>query len=354
MKCGSVHCREGASCVSGACELVGCVGVTVPGDYATVHAAASALQAAGGTICIGAGTFREDVSVVTGSTAINIQGVSPEKTTVRSFALQGIVTVRGLATTATVQADVYSATVSNVRFTSSTGYALEVTTNGITIKASTVAGQHGGIHIRNANHTLDDLATIATTLDGCDISGGTESAIELDEPSSSTVNPPVTLAVTNSWIHDSKVGLFFSGDDGCPGMPCPNKGSSVSDAISIVNDTFTGNATAVLATTVRDGPQTLGYFNTLIVNNAFGVSVNGLVTQVNGNNLLFGNTTNYLGATDGPGYVKNDAHLDSASPPNPALGSPARGAADVARAPATDYWGRPRGSKPDIGALQNP
>jgi hypothetical protein len=352
MKCGSVFCREGASCVSGECELVGCTGATVPGDYATVQAAASALQASGGTICIGAGTFAEDVFVVTGPTPINIQGVSPDKTTVRSFSLQGIVTVKGLATTATVHADVYSATMSNVRFTSSTGYALEVSTNGITMRASTVAGQHGGIRIRNVNHTIDDLTPVATMLEGCDVSGGTESAIELDEPTSSTANAPVTLAVINSWVHDSKVGLLFSGDDGCPGTSCPFKASGVSDAISIVNDTFAGNATAILAMTVRDGAQTLGYFNTLIVDNALGVSVTGLVTQVNSNNLLFGNTTNYFGATDGPAYVKQDAHLDSASPPKPGPGSPARGAADAARAPATDFWGRPRGSKPDIGAVQ--
>ena len=90
--CGAVFCREGATCVSGACELPSCTGYRVPGDFATVQAAATAVGPGGGTICVGAGTFEEDV-FVNGQSPVVVQGISPDKTTVRSFYLASNVVV---------------------------------------------------------------------------------------------------------------------------------------------------------------------------------------------------------------------------------------------------------------------
>ncbi|MEO8878292.1 MAG: choice-of-anchor Q domain-containing protein, partial [Polyangiaceae bacterium] len=67
------------------------------------------------------------------------------------------------------------------------------------------------------------------------------------------------------------------------------------------------------------------------------------------------NANNYAGsAVDGAGYVKADVKLDTTqNPPGLSAGSPARGVADVAMSPATDFWGVARPGTPDIGAVQN-
>src|SRR5208283_4808721 len=65
--CGGEVCYAGETCADGGCQLSGCNGVTVPGDYATVQSAVNAFTIGtshpGGTICLGAGTFDEAVTV---------------------------------------------------------------------------------------------------------------------------------------------------------------------------------------------------------------------------------------------------------------------------------------------------
>jgi hypothetical protein len=352
LPCGTVFCREDATCVSGACELPACVGYHVPGDYATVQAAATAIGPAGGTICVGAGTFAEDV-FVNGQSPVVVQGVSAAKTTVRSLYLASSVTVKGLSTSApsTISPGL-DVTLSNVRLATETGTALVVGANGggavgkrIRILASQIAGASGGIRFENA-YDKNELFTI----DRCDVSSPQGPAIWMNELTSSIANSPVRLSVENSWIHDSREGLLFTAPRGCTSCPYPN--TSTSDAISLVNDTFTSNGTAVRAATERPGTPTLRIHNSLFSKSTLAISVsNGIDAQAS-HNLLFGNATNYEGIVDGPSTIKADPKLDGATPPRPGPGSAARGAADLARAPARDYWGRARGATADIGAVE--
>jgi hypothetical protein len=350
--CGAVFCREGATCVSDACELPTCTGYHVPGDYATVQAAASAVGPGGGTICVGAGTFAEDV-FVSGQNPVVVQGISAAKTTVRSFSLSGSVSVKGLATTATSSISPgLDVMLSNVRLAASSGTALVVGTNGggvvgkrIRILASQIAGASGGVRFDNA-YDKNDLFSI----ERCDVSSPAGPAIWMNELTSSLANSPVRLSVENSWIHDSREGLLFTAPRGCTSCPYPN--TPTSDAITLVNDTFTANATAVRAATERPGTPELRIHNSLFSKNTLAVSVsNGIDAQAS-HDLFFANTTNYEGVVDGPSTVKADPKLDGTTPPRPGPGSAAGGAADPARAPARDYWGRARGAAADIGAVE--
>ncbi len=350
--CGAAACRDGTTCVSGACELPGCSGYQVPGDYATVQAAATALQDVGGTICVGAGTFDEHV-FLNARKPVVVHGVSAAKTTVRSFGLGGQVEVKGLATTETSTAtSATKVSFAHVKLASTTGAAFLLNGNvggrqaqDVRFFASTIAGGDHGIHVKNAQ-SGDDRVTV----EACDLSTKTGSALWLEELTSSQANPPVTVTVTSSWIHDSPTGVLLSAVRGCNSCPYPN--TAVTDAIQLVNDTFTTNAVAVSVSTERLGTSRLDVHNTLFVKNGLAISASSAVVVATGNNLFFGNATNYEGVVDGPATLKVDPLLDGAAPPRLGATSPARGAGDETRAPPKDFWGRARGASVDLGAVE--
>lgn len=305
--CGSSRCQAGQSCVNGQCVLEGCVGAQVPGDYSSVQAAVDALWKVGGTICVGAGTFG-DVTIDPDTTTfgpLTIQGRSAAQTTLQSltaynpedFKLRGV-SVVGKLTVSSLQdkgvADVSECVIS------------------------------GGVSVSAGFNSTG----LTMTMDACDISG---QPVDLSQNQSASLQ----FTLTNSYIHDSDGGI----DDGYTGV----------DELDLLNDTFVNDKTALLIS----GP--VNCFNDLLVDNQLAISLYRVtIGQAFGNNALFGNTTNYDMAMDGPGYVKSDPELDGATPPGLLPGSPCRGAADPAHAPKADYWGVPRGAKPDIGAVQAP
>ena len=56
----------------------------------------------------------------------------------------------------------------------------------------------------------------------------------------------------------------------------------------------------------------------------------------------------------GSSDVTADPLLDTEKPPALGAGSPCRGAGDATVAPATDFFGRARSGRTDIGARQDP
>jgi hypothetical protein len=199
----------------------------------------------------------------------------------------------------------------------------------LSVSVAEGADNHGG--------HFDTTATI----DACDISGGGESG-----PTSGTAVDVsgeialVTLTLTNSYVHDCEYGV--SAASFAPGAT----------HVILLNDTFDRAGRALYVEDAVD------VFDDIIVNSGIGISLftaNNASEQHFGNNALFGNGTNYTdSAVDGPGYVKTDPKLDTSTPPGLRLASPCRGAGDPGHATAVDFWGAPRGAKPDIGAVQSP
>src|SRR5262249_23612218 len=101
-------------------------------------------------------------------------------------------------------------------------------------------------------------------------------------------------------------------------------------------------------------PVVMSIFNNLLIGNGVGIALSAPVATF-GNNALYNNVNNYDGvATDGAGYVKTDPLLDtSTTPPGLLSGSPGLGAGDSTKGSPHDFWGRRRGSKVDIGAVQS-
>lgn len=324
--CGGRPCYAGQSCVSGVCSFTSCTGANVPGDYATIQAAIDALTAGGasGTICLAAQTYAETLSISTGS--ISMQGVSAGQSIVTGITVD------------------YASGLGDVTFNAS-GLSI----GSVIFYSGANPGTGSSVITACALGSLSIEAgyeNLSVTLDGDDISAGkTGTAIDI-----MLGNCGVTLEVENSYVHDSAYGLDFTlGVDSYYGA---------SSTITLLNNTFAANTTAVSTpsgcTVCGDVPN-VNYFNNIFVNNGLAVDTEAYEDTTYGNDALFGNTTNYAGiAKAGAGYVTTDPLLDAKStPPGLLAGSPCRGAGDPSRAPPHDFWGRPRGSTPDIGAVQS-
>lgn len=182
-------------------------------------------------------------------------------------------------------------------------------------------------------------------VDGCEIDGASDPASKLGiYLSQSSLFPPVTATITNSYFHGGQLGVYVQ-------LPAASSPGQLS--LTVVNDTFEGLDTALAVETAT----TLAYSNDIFTGSKTGVRIEPLVTSVtHSHNALFANTTNYAGvATDGAGYVKQDCSLTNVGGvPQPSAASACHGGGDSATAPPTDYWNVPRGTSPDIGAVQVP
>jgi hypothetical protein len=316
--CGGKQCYTGQSCVGGACAF-GCTGTHVPGDYATVQSAVSALQGVGGTICLTAATY-EDVNIWY---PLTLQGISPAQSILSSISISSNdVTIKGLGVGALSIAS--SATVIDCKV-STRNHNSSPYSAGILISA-------GG------------SVSLDVSLDGLDVSDTNGTAISIT-PEQTTPSATVKVKVQNSYIHDSGSGLAFG--------PNTNPSSSAAQYLTIVNNTFANNAVALVQAWYSGG--TASFYNNIFYKNNVAVNLDVKGDAFFGSNALFDNTTNYMGfVVDGPGYVKSDLLLDmSVTPPGLLAGSPCIGAADPQYAPAQDFWGNPRSSRPDIGAVQS-
>lgn len=323
--CGPTFCRSDAKCVSNACTY-DCTGTKVPGDYATISSAITALAATAAdvTICLGAIQAGETVSISdvgAHNKALKIIATAPLLTTLGSVTVSSgfsEVTLVGFGTSSTL--NVTGAAKVNLRglkLQSTSGAALQIrTTSGVTTPSS-------------------------ITVDGCDIGSSTTSGygVYVD----STYTSPLAVSVTNSYIHGGTYGLY-------------QYGSSASLTMKIVNNTIDKAATGIYLS--GSGTAAISYVNNIISNSTMvGVNVGASLTGItHSNNALFGNVTNFAGsAVDGAGYVKSDCQLDMATGvPQTKAGSPCRGVGKTDGAPAVDFWNASRGSKVDLGAVQGP
>ena len=96
--CGGTFCRADQACTAGRCAFA-CAGTQVPGDYATLANAISALSPTGGTICLKAETYAESVSITgTAGKSLTIIGTNAADTKVGTITVgtgYDTVTVRG-------------------------------------------------------------------------------------------------------------------------------------------------------------------------------------------------------------------------------------------------------------------
>jgi hypothetical protein len=309
--CGSTTCYVGQSCVSNQCLFEGCIG-TNANDYPRLQDAIAAAPM-NGTVCIGARTFNESVGGGNLQKNLLLQGVSPDLSIVESIAADeiGHYTLQGL-----------------------TVHQISAPLGGtITVLQSAVDSV-----------SFDSNATrITAVFDGDDIG----SINVMASASTATFPATVNLFVRNCYVHGG--GITFSNYIP-PGPQFPESMNA-----TLLNNTIVGSVDGISFAPPLGG--SISYFNNLIDGNTTGVSISmGTSLQITqGNNAYFSNGTNFGGiATAGPGDVQSDPLLDtSTTPPGLLPGSPARGAGDPSQAPTTDFWGKPRGAHPDIGAAQS-
>jgi hypothetical protein len=315
-------------CVAGACAFP-CTGVAVPGDYATLQMAVDALAAQGGTICLGAGTFDENVGFMP-QNSLTIIGLSPERSVVKylqiystNAAPQALLTLRGIGFSEGIDVD------------ESGSNSLDVTIESC--QATSPLDNAIRVPLRSDGTAL----SFRIVVDGCDLSAPTGAGFLLFDESYGNAD----VSITNSWIHDSMYGVQFH-----PSTATGNAHNM--HHVKVTNDTFTHDATAVSSSTTGNTSFDVACDNDLFVDNGLALSLHS--SSSGGTNGFFGNTTNYDAVAPGAGDVKADPKLDGSTvPPSLGPGSPDRGAGNPQVAPATDYWGTPRGTKPDIGAVQS-
>ena len=346
--CSGAICFAGQTCVEGACSFTDCTGAHVPGDYATVQDAVNAILPTGGTICLAAQTYAEVVQVaLMGDRSANpplaFQGVGAGQTVLNGF-------------TSNVGGE--DGQTPSLELTGITLNSMTLTLGGATVSMSACAV--GPILIYSEPDDSTGSGTV--NLDGVDLSAGSQgTALTLIDVNPTDLGyPPVAVTITNSYIHDSKTGIFVNW-----GGRGTLSGAAGQDALAatLANDTLENLTTAVDISVADDNdsiPQaTVAVTDDLFVDNglALEVTVGDALdtTLTEGNNGYFGNTTKFGGiAVPAPGDVNGDPMLDtSTAPPGLLAGSPDRAAASAQTATTHDFWGRPRGATPDIGAVQS-
>lgn len=326
ISCGSTFCRSDQKCVQNACTF-DCAGTKVPGDYANVTSAVSALAATGADITICVGAVQAGVESVSISDpgnhnkTLKIIGVTPLQVTFASVSVGtgfSDVTLEGFGTSSTMSVNgATKATLRALKLASTSSYALQLRGGATTTPTS-------------------------ITVDGCDIGASTTSGYGIYVDNSQT--SPFSVNIVNSYIHGGAYGIYTSG-------------SNTQLQLGILNNTI--DKTASYGLFFSTGPTSqVGYVNNIISNSTqYGVYVaTGMTAVTHANNALFGNMTNYSGiAVAGAGYVTSDCMYDtSAGVPQTKAGSPCRGAGKDQGAPPVDYWNAPRSGKIDIGAVQGP
>lgn len=313
VRCGAVTCRSDQVCSAGTCKF-SCTGFHVPGDFSTVDAAARALAGTGGTICVGAGNFNEEVHADASNAAIPIEivGESSATTRIRVIDVSGDVRVVGVASDAIDQ----------------------LRCGRATVEASSVKTARPPLIISQPFSPLC-LSQPSMYIDASVIER-IAFPYHSDQASS--------LFLTNSFVGV----LDANGSMGELGYPL--------HAVDVRNSTFrcaVGCQNASQWTAISASGSSLTYYNNIFV--GYGTAVNSRGRVVGGNNVFFGNANAFLsGAGPNPGDLFVDPQLDSPGVPTGLLpGSPARGSALASKAPTTDYYRQPRGLAPDRGAVQS-
>ena len=326
--CGPGFCRSDEKCVASACTY-DCTGTKVPGDYATISSAITALAAAGSdvTICLGAIQAGETVSISDPAAhmkKLSITAIAPLQTTLGSVSVGtgfSEVTLVGFGTSSTVTVSgAPKVTMRGLKMSSPSSYAVQLS------NASTATGS-------------------SVVIDGCDISTTTAtSTTGYGVYVASSYATPFAVAIQNSYIHNAAYGIYTYAYAGTLELTVANNTiDKASNGIYVYGSTGTGSAA-------------VKYFNNIISNSTMtAVTVSGTTTALtHSNNALFGNTTNYGGtAVEGTAYVKTACDFDTSSGvPEPKAGSPCKGAGKSDGAPPLDYWNALRPTAIDLGAVQ--
>jgi hypothetical protein len=320
--CGGTICVAGQSCNAGTCTF-GCVGASVPGDYASLQTAVDALAVAGNdaTICIGSATLTEPQVYIRdpanhGKT-LQIIGESADKSTINAdiYVQQGWGKIQ------------------------IKGVHVSVPTNRIAVRTN--MGQNGKLQI---------IASRLTGNTGIEISQPQEVSVDGIELVTSggygvwtyTNSGTVTVKIENSYFRGTGYSVRASNSTSTGGA---------------TNLTFTGNTVI--------GPSVGLYFDqntTATVANSiftgttsFAMQWSASVNVTRHHNALWNNQTNYGGiASDGASYLKVDCLLDMA-PRIPSLraGSPCRDVGDSGTGSGHDFHGATRGTPPDLGAVES-
>jgi hypothetical protein len=297
-------------------------GKTVPGDFATVQAGLDALAPTGGTLCLGAQAFNEQVGLK-GSKALTIQGVSPDKTSL-------------------------------FQLTVGYGTPVELTVRGLTIGATWVSSAKGtvtfdAVRLGNAANIFTPLRVeqttadnVSVTLDRVDVAGNgpTMMLVEIEQ---SWPGAGITLLMQNSYLHDGDYGFSFRSSEF----------QQTPTSLTLLNNTFVNNGYAVeIDPGSRTVPVNAVIYNNVLYPNIYDYALyKSNLSLQSGYNSLFESDA---GLGSGPGDVTTDPMLDNSSkPPGLLPGSPCLGAGDPTHAPKYDYWGNPRGARVDIGAVQS-
>ncbi len=203
--CGPTFCRSDAKCVSNACTY-DCTGTKVPGDYANITAAVTALAATGAdvTLCLGAIQAGESVSISdpgAHNKALNVIATAPLQTTLGSVSVGagfGDVTLVGFGASSITVQGAAKVTLRGLKISSTSGTALQV-------------------------RALTSAVPAKVVVDGCDLSSAGTSGYDVyvDGSSGSALN----VSVMNSYIHGGQYGIYFAG-------------SNPSAVLSILNNTI--------------------------------------------------------------------------------------------------------------------
>ena len=318
--CGGSICVAGQTCNAGACTF-GCVGATVPGDYATLQTAVDALAAAGqdATICVGTATLTEATVFVRdqmnhGKT-LQIIGESVDKSTINSEIY--------------VQAGWNKVTIKGVHISVPTNRTALRSSLGVggklTVSAAKLTGQ-SGLDISGAQEVLVDGTDITAT-------GGYGVTTYL---SSGQAN----VRIENSYFRGTGYSVRGSTYSGGGTLQLQFVGNTVIGPS--VGIDLSVNTTALIANSIFTGTT------------SYAMTWTNTTTVTRQNNALWNNQTNYSGlASDGANYLKIDCMLDMA-PRIPTLlpGSPCRDVGDASVSSNHDFHGTARGTVPDLGAVE--
>lgn len=345
--CGTVNagqgCGPGSQCIGGSCVIpsAGACDVHVPGDYATVQQAITALRAANqkATVCIADGTYSGNLSLDWGTAELTLVGSSPKR-----VVLDG-----------SVSTPLFGQSPALVRFRGVTITGGVQSYWSIALEDCIIRAQAGTPAVRVMQpDNYPGNANIEVDIDSCDIANAGVPAVEFDFGGATCPvalgADPLFATVENDWIHDSAVGLAFN-SSGCS-----------SGGFQAVHNTLFDNTTGfsidsstpyVLGTTFV--ANVIAHSTTGITSNRSATDVNNVVVDDMRDNALWSNTNNYGGlATPGAGYVTGDPKLGVGTPPAPLAGSPLIGAGDPKLVPTLDFFGLPRNGRADIGAVEGP
>jgi hypothetical protein len=148
----------------------------------------------------------------------------------------------------------------------------------------------------------------------------------------------------NSYLHAGPNGLLYT----------VGSGGSPTATLLAENDIFEDNGSDGVLINASGASVTATIYNNIFDNNGAGITVSG-ATGSYGYNALYDNGSAYGGSWQGQASdILSDPMLDATTdPPSLLAGSPCLGAGDPAHAPSHDFYGNPRGSHPDIGAVQS-